>query len=87
MDGAACELAGNSFSLDLKLTDKDFVGLDESLSRLAEIDERGARIVELRYFVGLSNEEIAEVLGISVSSVKREWQVAKIWLFKDLSRE
>jgi RNA polymerase sigma factor (TIGR02999 family) len=65
----------------------DVIELDEALSRLAQIDERLSRLVELRFFVGLSNEETAEVLGISVSSVKREWQMAKLWLYKELKRE
>ena len=66
--------------------DVDVVGLDEALSKLAEIDARQSRIVELRFFVGLSHEEIAELLGISVTTVKREWRTAKLWLYRELTQ-
>jgi RNA polymerase sigma-70 factor, ECF subfamily len=65
----------------------DMVGLDEALSGLAEIDERQSRIVQMRFFTGLSHEEIAEVLGISVTTVKREWKTARLWLFRELSNK
>src|SRR6185437_15014771 len=55
---------------------EDLVALDEALSRLAQLDPRQGRIVELRYFSGLTVEEIAEVLGISPATVKREWSMA-----------
>lgn len=67
--------------------DLDLVGLDEALSELAELDARQARIVEMRFFMGLSHEEIAEVLGISVTTVKREWRTAKLWLYNRLKKE
>jgi RNA polymerase sigma-70 factor (ECF subfamily) len=63
----------------------DVVALDEVLSRLAEFDPRQAHIVEMRVFMGLSHEEIAEVLNISLSTVKREWKTAKLWLYRELS--
>ena len=65
--------------------DLDLVALDESLQKLNEIDPQQARIVELRYFGGLSIEETAEVVGISPATVKREWAMAKAWLFKNLA--
>jgi RNA polymerase sigma-70 factor (ECF subfamily) len=65
----------------------DLVALDEALSRLSALDERQGRIVELRFFVGLTNEEVAEVLGISVTAVKRDWRTAKIWLLRELTRK
>ncbi len=58
----------------------DFEDLNEALNRLAELDARQARIVELRYFGGLTIEEVAEVMGIAASTVKRDWQFAKAWL-------
>jgi RNA polymerase sigma-70 factor, ECF subfamily len=58
--------------------------LDEALSRLAELDPRQSRIVELRYIMGLGNEEVAEVLRISPTTVKREWKTAKLWLHREL---
>src|SRR4051794_40877212 len=67
------------------MRDVDVVALDEALSRLAEIDPRQGRIVELRFFVGLSHEEIAEILKISVTTVKREWRTARLWLFRELT--
>ena len=60
--------------------DFDLVSLDESLKKLAEYDSIQARIVELRFFGGLTIEETAEVLTISDSTVKREWRMAKAWL-------
>jgi RNA polymerase sigma factor (TIGR02999 family) len=59
--------------------------LDESLNRLAELDPRQARIVEMRYFGGLTEEETAEVLGISTRTVKRDWTSARAWLQVQLS--
>jgi RNA polymerase sigma factor (TIGR02999 family) len=64
----------------------DLVALDDTLTSLAEIDERKSRIVELRFFGGLSNEEIAEVLQISTITVIREWNKAKAWLYRELNR-
>ncbi|HZM88293.1 MAG TPA: sigma-70 family RNA polymerase sigma factor [Blastocatellia bacterium] len=63
----------------------DLVALDDALTSLAAIDERKSRIVELRYFGGLSNEEIAGVLHISTVTVIREWNKAKAWLYRELS--
>ncbi len=66
--------------------DVDLVSLDDALEELARFDPQQARIVELRYFTGLSIEETAEVIGISPATVKREWTVARAWLFRELSR-
>ena len=60
--------------------DVDLVQLDEALTRLSELDPLQARIVEMRFFAGLTVEEVAEVLGVSDSEVKREWRSAKAWL-------
>lgn len=65
--------------------DADLVALDEALNALAEIDERKARIVELRFFGGLSFEEVAEVLNLSKITIVRDWNKAKVWLFRELS--
>ena len=64
----------------------DLVALDEALERLAEFDERQARIVELRYFSGLSIEETAEVLRVSTATVKSDWNVAKAWLRREITQ-
>ncbi len=63
---------------------EEVVALDLALTRLEKLDPRQCRIVELRYFGGLTEEEAAEVLGVSLRTVKREWQVARAWLFAEL---
>jgi len=63
------------------------VALDESLQRLAEMDPRQSQIVECRFFGGLSIEETAEVVGVSTATVKREWAVARAWLYRELNGE
>ena len=63
------------------------VALDEALARLAAVDPRKARVVELRFFGGLSVEESAEALNVSEVTVRRDWQFAKTWLLRELSRE
>jgi len=64
----------------------DLVSLDEALERLAQFDERQSRIVELRFFGGLTVEETAEALGISSKTVKRDWTVARAWLRREVSK-
>jgi RNA polymerase sigma factor (TIGR02999 family) len=64
----------------------DLLGLNDALDRLAELDPRQARVVELRFFAGLSIEETAEVMQLSPASVKREWGSARAWLFREMSR-
>jgi RNA polymerase sigma-70 factor, ECF subfamily len=64
----------------------ELIHLDEALERLAKLDARQSRIVELRFFGGLSNEETAEFLGISSKTVKRDWSLAKAWLHGELKR-
>jgi RNA polymerase sigma-70 factor, ECF subfamily len=66
------------------IDDLDLIALDEALTRLAELDGRQARVVELKYFGGLSVEETSEVMGISPATVKREWTMAKAWLRAEL---
>jgi len=67
--------------------DADVVALDDALQSLAAFDARGARIVELRYFGGLTVEESAEVLGVSSKTVKRDWAAARAWLMGELERD
>jgi RNA polymerase sigma factor (TIGR02999 family) len=64
--------------------DRDLVDVHEALDRLAQLDPVRARVVELRYFGGLTLEEIADMDGVSLSTVKRDWTAAKLWLFTDL---
>ena len=61
--------------------------LDEALSRLAELSPRQSRVVELKFFGGLSEHEIAEVLQISIRTVKRDWNVARAWLYREVRRQ
>ena len=63
----------------------DVLELDDALSRLAALDPEQSRLVELRYFAGLSIEETAEVLGVSPATVKRQWRVTRAWLKRELS--
>jgi RNA polymerase sigma factor (TIGR02999 family) len=65
----------------------DLVALDEALARLSEFDDRKARVVELRFFGGLSVKEVAEVLKISEETVLRDWRLAKVWLLRELGQE
>jgi RNA polymerase sigma factor (TIGR02999 family) len=64
----------------------DLVALDDALESLAKIDPRKANVVELRFFGGLSLEETAEVLGVSVDTIGRDWNTAKAWLLRELLR-
>ena len=76
----------NALTVGISDTNFDLLALDEALTRLAVKEEHLANIVELRFFSGLSVEETAEVLGISDSTVKRDWQMAKSWLHRELTR-
>lgn len=66
--------------------DVDVLLLDEALTELARLDERQSRIVELRFFTGLSIDETSEVLGISAATVSREWTIARAWLHRQIAR-
>lgn len=74
------EIGGNQKTADI-------VALDDALNELAKLDPRKGRIVELRFFGGLSVEETAEVLQVSAVTIMREWSKAKGWLFRELSKE
>jgi|SRR3990172_7874143 len=76
----------NALTVGISDTNFDLLALDEALTRLAVKEKHLANIVELRFFSGLSVEETAEVLGISDSTVKRDWQMAKSWLHRELTR-
>jgi len=88
---AAKRDAGHMLTLDdnmglVKTRGVDLVALDDALKALAALDARQSRIVELRFFGGLSTEETAGVLGISSATVKREWATAKVWLHHEISK-
>ncbi len=67
-------------------SDDQILALDEALKKLENIEERSGKIVELRYFSGLTIEETAELLNISSATVKRDWQFAKAWLYKEIQQ-
>ena len=69
-----------------QVRDVDIVALDDALKSLAEMDEQQSRVVELKFFGGLSIEDTAEVLGISASTVKRDWITTRAWLYRELNR-
>jgi RNA polymerase sigma-70 factor, ECF subfamily len=81
--GALQVTLGNAETVAIERT-PDLVALDEALTSLAQIDERRSRVVELKFFGGLSIEETAEVLKVSPTTVERDWTVAKAWLHKTL---
>jgi RNA polymerase sigma factor (TIGR02999 family) len=83
--GSEIRVSFEDANVAAKGQDLDVVALDEALERLAQIDEQQSRVVELRFFSGLSVEETAEVMGISKSTVKRDWSMAKAWLHRELS--
>src|SRR6266581_8604693 len=65
---------------------RELIAVDELLTRLASLDPQGSRIVELRFFAGLSLEETAEVMGLSTAMVRRDWSVAKAWFTRELGK-
>lgn len=82
--GGAQRLSLDEVALVAPDRSAELLALDDALDRLADFDQQKSRIVELRYFGGLTVEEIAEVLGIAAITVKREWARAKLWLYKEL---
>ena len=66
--------------------DVDLLALDEALGKLAKLDQQQSRIVELRYFAGLSVEDTSQFLGVSPATVKRSWASARLWLLREMSR-
>jgi RNA polymerase sigma-70 factor (ECF subfamily) len=87
-DRAAQKRGGNAQQISLSLLespsgqpDVDLIALEDALSQLAAMDERKSRVVELKFFGGLTTEEIAEVLQISGATVEREWAFARAWLY------
>jgi RNA polymerase sigma factor (TIGR02999 family) len=90
-DRAAAKRGGERERVSLSLVevpsggpDVDLIALEDALERLAALDERKAKVVELRFFGGLSVEEVAEVLGVSRATVEREWSFARAWLYDAL---
>ncbi len=84
--GNVCKLALEEAQEHSQPVDVDIVALDDALKTLAEMDAQQSRVVELKFFGGLSIEDTAAVLGISPSTVKRDWITARAWLFRELDR-
>lgn len=63
----------------------EILALDEALNKLAALDERQSKVVELRFFAGMSEEETGSALGVSARTVKRDWRIAKAWLYRELN--
>jgi len=89
----ASKRGGNFYKLTLEdaeeqqqPVDVDILALDDALKSLAAMDSQQSRVVELKFFGGLSNEDTADVLGISTSTVKRDWTTARAWLYRELNR-
>ena len=85
--GAAVHLSLDDVQVPLEQRAADFVALDEALEKLSQFDERKSRVVEMRFFGGLNDEEIAEVLGVTTRTVLRDWKKARLWLYRELSTE
>jgi RNA polymerase sigma factor (TIGR02999 family) len=81
----AVTLAVNELSAVTTQPEVDVIELDSALNALARLDPQQSRIVELRFFAGLTNEETAEVLGVSPSTVKRDWTHARAWIYRALT--
>ena len=82
--GGAARITLNEELYPGKSCDLDLLALDEALRRLSELDERKAKMVELRFFAGLSIEQTATVLGISHMTVSNDWRLARAWLASEL---
>jgi RNA polymerase sigma factor (TIGR02999 family) len=85
--GGVCRVTLNEESALSEERDVSLLALDDALNKLAEMDEQKSRMVELRYFTGLSSKETAEVLGITEAAVKSQWRTVKAWLHRELTKE
>lgn len=85
--GGVAKVSIDEALLVTKESDPNLVALDDALEALAKVDDRQSRVVELRYFGGLSVEETAMVLRVSPDTVMRDWRLAKAWLLHQLKRE
>jgi len=83
--GNATRISADDIEIPSYKRADSIVAVDEALARLTSIDDRQAKIVEMRFFGGMTNGEIAETLDISERTVSREWQIAKLWLYRELS--
>ena len=84
--GPAVKLSLDEVNRVAEKRDEDVVAIDDALTELEKRDARAARVVELRFFGGLTDKETAEVLGVAVATTRRDWEFARAWLFRHLSR-
>lgn len=82
--GGVSPLQLTEAALSVQERGSDLIAIDEALTALSQMDPRRGRVVELRFFGGLTVEETAEAMGVSAETVKRDWRVAKLWLMKEL---
>lgn len=85
--GSVCTLSLEDAGVTPRQTEVDVVALDDALQALARIDKRQSRIVELRFFAGLSLEEISKALEVGSATVQRDWTAARAWLHREMSRK
>lgn len=83
--GAAQRYSIETIDIIPEQSASDLLELNDALQKLEQIDERKCRVVDMRFFGGLKEAEIAEILGINEKTVRRDWQFAKLWLFRELS--
>lgn len=84
--GSAIRLSIDDINVSAEERASDLLALDEALEKLAEFDERKSKIVELKFFGGLNEEEIAEMLGVSTRTIQREWKTSRLWLLSELNK-
>lgn len=84
--GGACRVSLEDVTEQPRRQDVDVVALDDALTELAKIDERQSRVVELRFFAGLTLDEISVALAIAPATVQRDWTAARAWLHREMSR-
>jgi RNA polymerase sigma-70 factor, ECF subfamily len=85
--GGAADVEFDETQFAAQRISSELLALDDAMKRLANLDERKSQVVELRFFGGLSVDESAEVLKVSRETVKRDWRLAKVWLFRELTAE
>lgn len=85
--GDRCRVPLEQAEIQINEPDEDVLALDEALEKLEQFDARKNRVVMLRYFAGLTVEEVSQVLGVSYATVKNDWQFAKAWLYKEIRRD
>ena len=82
---AGVEVSNAVVFAECEHTDARVLAIDEALEKLAEIDQQRAKIVELRFFGGLTNEEVAEAMGVSMRTIQKQWAGTRVWLRCELS--